>query len=298
MLSLEEDFCFQHFPIQSVLKKHQALRVEEVVVVGSISENGPRQSKALKNAFLPTPLASPVRNVSVPSTSGQSASQRRGRGSSRKNGSLPKPVQPAALIPFVNSLRRTSATQLRSQQSPSYQQIATLPRAVGTADIGARLNSSHDSSLVLVSRSGNSRAPSVCSSVVLDTKELPTKGDLTLKPPASAPPSILVKPDTSRNTTEKQVKTVRFQNYSPPPSKRHSSLPSPSLHNGKPEQGGVTEAAQPDANKSPEMSAVYRISSSPVHQRRMPHLKTSSLDLSSQAGHLTFPTKKHYNSIS
>ncbi|XP_032995897.1 E3 ubiquitin-protein ligase SH3RF2 [Lacerta agilis] len=263
---------------------------------GSISENGPRQSRPLKSAFMPASSASPVRNVSVPSTSGHTTPQRRGRGSSRKNGSLQKPLQPGTLIPFVNSLRRTPATQTRVQQSPTYQHISSLPRGIGTAETGARPNSSHDSSFILVPRSGNSRAPSVCSSVMLDTKELPTKNESALKPPASAPPSILVKPDTSRNTTEKQVKTVRFQNSSPPPSKRHSSLPLPTLSNGKPEQGGVTEAP-----KSPEISALYShhiIIASPVSQRRMPHPKTSSLDLSGQAGHLTFPTKKHYNSMS
>ncbi|XP_060096528.1 E3 ubiquitin-protein ligase SH3RF2 [Heteronotia binoei] len=266
---------------------------------GSISENGPRQSRPLKSAFMTTSLASPVRELSVPTASGHTASQRRGRGNNRKNGSLQKPVQPIALIPLIGSLRRTSATPLRPQQSPIYQHISSLPRGAGAADTGARLNSSHDSSLVLVPRSGNSRAPSVCSSV-LDTKELPTKGELTLKPPASAPPSILVKPDTSRNTTEKQVKTVRFQNYSPPPSKRHSSQFSPSLPNGKTEQGGTTEATQTEATKGPDPSALYshRISSSPVHQRRMLHPKISSLDLSNQASHLTFPTKKNYNSIS
>ncbi|XP_054833206.1 E3 ubiquitin-protein ligase SH3RF2 [Eublepharis macularius] len=266
---------------------------------GSISENGPRQSRPLKSAFMPTSLASPVRELSVPTASGQIASQRRGRGSSRKNGSLQKPMQPGTLIPFISSLRRTPATPLRPQQSPVYQHISTLPRGAGAADTGAKLNSSHDSSLVIVPRSGSSRAPSVCSSV-LDTKELPTKGELTLKPPASAPPSILVKPDTSRNTTEKQVKTVRFQNYSPPPSKRHSSQLSPSLPNGKSEQGGAIDTTQTEAAKGHDASALYshRISSSPVHQRRMLHPKTASLDLSSQGGHLTFPTKKSYNNIS
>ncbi|KAF7249342.1 E3 ubiquitin-protein ligase SH3RF2 [Varanus komodoensis] len=209
-------------------------------------------------------------------------------------GSLQKPLQPGTLIPFVSSLRRSPATQRRPQQSPVYQPISTLPRGVSTADTGAWLNASQDSSLVLVPRSGSSRAPSVCSSVVLDTKELLPKSELSLKPPVSAPPSILVKPDTSRNTMEKQVKTVRFQNYSPPPSKRQSSLSSPNLSNGRPEQGSIIEAVQPEANKSPEISVLYshRIVSSPVHQRRVAHPKTSSLDLTGQSGYLTFPTRR------
>ncbi|KAH0629741.1 hypothetical protein JD844_012057 [Phrynosoma platyrhinos] len=264
---------------------------------GSFSENGPRQSRPLKSAFMPTTLASPVRNLSEPNASGQTASQRRGRGSNRKNGSLQKHLQPGALIPFVSSLRRTPATQTRPQQSMLYQPISTLPRGAGATDTGVKPNSSYDSSLVFVPQSGSSRAPSVCSTIILDTKEWPAKSELTLKPPPSAPPSILVKPETSRNTTEKQVKTVRFQNYSPPPSKRHNSLSSLS---GKPEQGGATETMHSDINKVPEMSTLYsyRISSSPAHQRRKPHPRTSSLDLSGLAGHMTFPTKKNYNTIS
>ncbi|KAJ7316350.1 hypothetical protein JRQ81_002512 [Phrynocephalus forsythii] len=268
------------------------LSTSSVSSQGSLLENGPRQSRPLKSAFVPIPLASPVRNLSAPSASGQTASQRRGRGSHRKNGaSPPKPLQPGTLIPFVNSLRRTPATQARAQQSPIYQPISTLPRGGGATDMGARVNSSYESSLLLMPRSGSSRAPSVCSSVVLDAKEGPTKSELSLKPPASAPPSILVKPDTSRNTTEKQVKTVRFQNHSPPPSKRHGSLSSLISQS---EQGGVTEVLQP------EMSAFasHRLTSSPAPQKRMLHPKTSSLDLPGQVGHMTFPTKKNYSSIS
>ncbi|KAL7989201.1 hypothetical protein Chor_011867 [Crotalus horridus] len=219
---------------------------------------------------------------------------------SSEGGSLQKPLQPGALIPLTSSLQRHPPTPARSQQIPIYQSISSLPRGVGTADTGIKLSTSHNSSLVLLPRSGNSRAPSVCSSVILDTSEVP-KNEIAVKPPASAPPSILVKPDTLKNTTEKQVKTVRFQNYSPPPSKRDNSVSSVNLSNGKPEQGMITEAIQPESNiKSPEISALYshRIVSSSVHQKRMPQHKTSPLDLSSQAGHLTFPTKKNYNSTS
>ncbi|XP_015743253.1 putative E3 ubiquitin-protein ligase SH3RF2 isoform X1 [Python bivittatus] len=261
---------------------------------GSISENRPGQSRPLKS------LASPVRNLSLPSASGHAASLRRGRSSNKKNGSLQKPLQPGALIPFTNSLRRPPPTPVRSQQTPIYQSISTLPRGVGSADTGIKLSTSHNSSLVLLPRSGGSRAPSVCSSVILDTNEVP-KNELAVKPPVSAPPSILVKPDTFKNTTEKQVKTVRFQNYSPPPSKRHNSVSSPNLSNSKHEQRVITEATQPESNiKGPEILALYshRIIPSSVNQKRMPQHKTSPLDLSSQAGHPTFPTKKNYNSIS
>ncbi|KYO20218.1 putative E3 ubiquitin-protein ligase SH3RF2 isoform A [Alligator mississippiensis] len=265
---------------------------------GSISENGPRQSRPLKSALMPTPMTSPARNMAMPGTPGQS-SLRRGRGNTRKNGSLQRPVQPGTPVHIAGSLRRASVAAVRPQAFQLYPPQGTLTGAA-MAEAGARLNSSHDASPVLVARGTESQAPSACSSVILDAKDSPAKSEPP-KPPASAPPSILVKPETSRNNSEKQVKTVRFQNYSPPPSKRHSSQSSPSLPRGKMEQRAAAEAAQPEANlMGPDTTALYshRISSSPVHQRRTLHPKTSSLDLSIQAGQLTFPTKKNYSSFS
>ncbi|XP_009999549.1 PREDICTED: putative E3 ubiquitin-protein ligase SH3RF2 [Chaetura pelagica] len=125
---------------------------------GSISENGPRQSRALKPVLLPPPVPPPGR-----SGAGAQTALRRGRGSTRKNGSLQRPGQ-AGLPPH--------------------------------------------------------RGRSSCT-----TKDPPSRSEAAPKPPASAPPSILVKPDTSRSGAEKQVKTVRFQNHSPPPPKRHSLQP-------------------------------------------------------------------------
>ncbi|NXD12397.1 SH3R2 ligase, partial [Nothocercus nigrocapillus] len=185
---------------------------------GSISENGPRQSRALKPVLLPMPVPSPGRNTALLSTSGQT-SLRRGRGSVRKNGSLQRPGQPGTPVHAAGSLRRLPATTARPQQFQLYQQLS--PPGAGTTDAGTRPNFSYDASPALVVRGGESKTPSVCSSVILDAKDPPAKNETAPKPPASAPPSILVKPDTSRNSTEKQVKTVRFQNHSPPPPKRH-----------------------------------------------------------------------------
>lgn len=95
-----------------------------------------------------------------------------------------------------------------------------------------------------------------------------------------------------------QVKTVRFQNHSPPPPKRHSLQPSPSLPRGRTEPAAAVEALLPEANlPGPELALLYspRTSSSPLHQRRALHPKALSLDLS---GQLTFPVKKNYSSIS
>ncbi|NWR68001.1 SH3R2 ligase, partial [Bucorvus abyssinicus] len=186
---------------------------------GSISENSPRQSRPLKAALLPVPITLPGRST----VAGQ-AMLRRGRGSTRKNGSLQRPGQAGTPVPAAGSLRRPVAA-LRPQQFQLYQHVSpqphSIPPAAGTAEAGARPNFSHDASPALTVRGGESRTPSVCSSVILDAKDPPARSEVAPKPPASAPPSILVKPDTSRNSAEKQVKTVRFQNHSPPPPKRH-----------------------------------------------------------------------------
>ncbi|XP_009329734.1 PREDICTED: putative E3 ubiquitin-protein ligase SH3RF2 [Pygoscelis adeliae] len=186
---------------------------------GSISENSPRQSRPLKPALLPVPVTSAVRTTAA-AASGQ-ASLRRGRGSTRKNGSLQRPGQAGTPVQVAGSLRRPPTAAARPQQFQLYQNVSPQPHSIppgaGMAEGGTRPNSSHDASPALVVRGGESRTPSVCSSVILDAKDPPAKSEAAPKPPASAPPSILVKPDTSRNSTEKQVKTVRFQNHSPPP---------------------------------------------------------------------------------
>ncbi|NWU48661.1 SH3R2 ligase, partial [Dromas ardeola] len=188
---------------------------------GSISENGPRQSRPLKPALLPVPIPSPGRSAAA---SGQ-ASLRRGRGSTRKNGSLQRPGQAGTPVQVAGSLRRPPTAAGRPQQFQLYHHASPQPQSIppgaGMAEAATRSNFSHDASPSLVVRGGESRTPSVCSSVILDAKDPPAKSEAAPKPPASAPPSILVKPDTSRNNAEKQVKTVRFQNHSPPPPKRH-----------------------------------------------------------------------------
>ncbi|NWI74857.1 SH3R2 ligase, partial [Dryoscopus gambensis] len=175
---------------------------------GSMSENGPRQSRALRPVLLPVPVPAPLR---------------RGRGSARKNGSLQRPGQAGTPVQITGSLRRPSAAG-RPQHFQLYPHVSSpphiIPAGAGT-DEATRPNLSHEASAALLVREGESRTPSVCSSVILDAKEPPVKSEAAPKPPASAPPSILVKPETSRNSAEKQVKTVRFQNHSPPPPKRH-----------------------------------------------------------------------------
>ncbi|NXA03289.1 SH3R2 ligase, partial [Sapayoa aenigma] len=185
---------------------------------GSISENGPRQSRALKPVLLPVPIPSPGRSTVGP------APLRRGRGSTRKNGSLQRPGQAGTPVQITGSLRRPSMAAGRPQQFQLYPHISTPSHSIppgAVTDEALRPNFSHEASPALAARGGESRTPSVCSSVILDAKDPPVKSEAAPKPPASAPPSILVKPETSRNSAEKQVKTVRFQNHSPPPPKRH-----------------------------------------------------------------------------
>ncbi|XP_058671132.1 E3 ubiquitin-protein ligase SH3RF2 [Ammospiza caudacuta] len=246
---------------------------------GSVSEGGPRQSRALRPLLLPVPIPCPGRAP---------APLRRGRGSARRNGSLQRPGQAGTPVQITGSLRRPSAAG-RAQHFQLY------PHSVPGTDETARPNPSYEAAPALLLRGGESRSPSVCSSVILDAKEPSVKSEAAPKPPASAPPSILVKPETSRNSAEKQVKTVRFQNHSPPPPKRHSLQPSPRLARSRTEPG--PEALLPEPRLGPELLVLYspRLGSSPLHPRRALHPKALSLDLS---GQLTFPIKKSYSSIS
>ncbi|XP_053812405.1 E3 ubiquitin-protein ligase SH3RF2 [Vidua chalybeata] len=258
---------------------------------GSMSESGPRQSRALRPLLLPVPVPSPGRGALAP------APLRRGRGSTRRNGSLQRSGQAGTPVQITGSLRRPTAAG-RPQHFQLYPHVSSPPHSVppgAGVDETTRPNSSYEASPALLVRGGESRSPSVCSSVILDAKDPSVKSEAAPKPPASAPPSILVKPETSRNSAEKQVKTVRFQNHSPPPPKRHSLQPSPSLPRSRTEPGPEGLLAEP--RLGPELLVLYspRLGSSPLHPRRALHPKALSLDLS---GQLTFPIKKSYSSIS
>ncbi|XP_071614763.1 E3 ubiquitin-protein ligase SH3RF2 [Heliangelus exortis] len=263
---------------------------------GSISDSSPRQSRALKPVLLPVPIPAAGRG-----SAGAQTALRRGRGSTRRNGSLQRPGQAGTPVLVSGSLRRPPTG--RPQQLQLYHPASAHPpgilAAAAMAEPGGRPSFCHDASPGPVGRGGESRTPSVCSSMVLDTKDPPAKSEAAPKPPASAPPSILVKPETSRNGAEKQVKTVRFQNHSPPPPKRHSLQPSPSLARGRPDPVATAEAMLlPEASPpGPELALLYspRTTSSPLPQRRPLHPKAFSLDLS---GPLTFPVRKSYSSVS
>ncbi|XP_056358653.1 E3 ubiquitin-protein ligase SH3RF2 [Oenanthe melanoleuca] len=256
---------------------------------GSAAEPA-RQSQAL---LLPLPVPVPVPSAGRapnPAPNPAPAPLRRGRGSSRKNGSLQRPGPAGTLLQVTGSLRRPAGRPQPLQPLPP----GPAPPAAA-ADRPAGPSGSSEAAAALLLRAGGSRAPSVCSSLILEHNEPPGSSEAAPKPPASAPPSILVKPETSRNSAEKQVKTVRFQTHSPPPPKRHSLQPSPRLARSRTEPGPEALLAEPRLGPELLLLCSPRLGSSPLHPRRALHPKALSLDLS---GQLTFPIKKSYSSIS
>ncbi|XP_044081064.1 E3 ubiquitin-protein ligase SH3RF2 isoform X2 [Neovison vison] len=222
---------------------------------GSISEGDPRQNRPFKSVFVPTAIVSPVRSTASPGTVGQGSLRKSGRSSMRKNGSLQRPVQSGIPALVVGSLRRNPTMVVRPQQFQFYQPqgVPSSPSTV-VAEVGPKPTPTGEPALTCVSRGSDTRIRSAASSLIMEGKEIPIKSEPLPKPPASAPPSILVKPENPRNGTEKQVKTVRFQNYSPPPTKQYTSHPNA----GKPEQPTTPKGSQPEAAPSgPEMNILF-----------------------------------------
>ncbi|XP_036607813.1 E3 ubiquitin-protein ligase SH3RF2 [Trichosurus vulpecula] len=217
------------------------LSTSSVSSQGSISDNDPRQGHPFKSVFVPTAVVNPVRNPGGPGAFGQS-SLRKVRSSMRKNGSLQRPSLSGAPSAIVGSLRRTPTVSVRTHPFTSYQSksIAPPPPTATVIEVGTRPSPTSESAIIFGSRGTDSKNHSAASSIIVETKEAPVKSEPPIKPPASAPPSILVKPENSKAGTEKQVKTVRFQNYSPPPPKHHS------FHStsGKPDPVAISKGSQ------------------------------------------------------
>ncbi|XP_011365774.1 putative E3 ubiquitin-protein ligase SH3RF2 [Pteropus vampyrus] len=227
------------------------LSTSSVSSQGSISEGDPRQSRPFKSVFVPTAIVNPVRSTAGLGTLGQ-GSLRKGRSSMRKNGSLQRPVQSGIPTLVVGSLRRSPTMVVRPQQFQFHQPLGVPSTAM--AEMGPKPTPTGEPALTCVSRGSDTRIHSAASSIIMEGKEIPIKSEPLPKPPASAPPSILVKPENSRNGSEKQVKTVRFQNYSPPPSKHSTSHPT----SGKPEQPATPKGSQPEAAPlGPEMTILF-----------------------------------------
>ncbi|XP_021121769.1 putative E3 ubiquitin-protein ligase SH3RF2 isoform X4 [Heterocephalus glaber] len=227
---------------------------------GSVSEGDPRQSRPFKSVFVPTAIINPVKSTAGSGALGQ-GSLRKGRNSMRKSkwwqrdGSLQRPAQSGIPTLVMGSLRRSPTMTARPQQFQFYQpQGVSSSSSSAVVEMGPKPPSTGEPALTFVNRGSETRIHSAASSLLMESKEVPTKSEPPPKPPASAPPSILVKPENSRNGIEKQVKTVRFQNYSPPPTKHHTSHSS----SGKPEQSATLKGSQPEAaSLSPEMTILF-----------------------------------------
>ncbi|XP_077923473.1 E3 ubiquitin-protein ligase SH3RF2 isoform X6 [Halichoerus grypus] len=226
---------------------------------GSISEGDPRQNRPFKSIFVPTAIVDPVRSTASPGTLGRGSLRKSGRSSMRKSkwwqrdGSLQRPVQSGIPALVVGSLRRSPTMVVRPQQFQFYQPQG-VPSSASTvvAELGPKPTPTGEPALTCASRGSDTRIHSAASSLIMEGKEIPIKSEPLPKPPASAPPSILVKPENSRNGVEKQVKTVRFQNYSPPPAKQYTSHPT----SGKPEQPATPKGSQPEAAPT-EMNVLF-----------------------------------------
>ncbi|XP_006891259.1 PREDICTED: putative E3 ubiquitin-protein ligase SH3RF2 [Elephantulus edwardii] len=230
------------------------LSTSSVSSQGSISEGDPRQSRPFRSVFVPTAIVNPVRSTASPGIVGQ-GSLRKGRNSMRKNGSLQRPVQSGIPTLVVGSLRRSPTMVVRPQEFQFYQPHGTpsSPSSM-VVEMGPKPAPTGEPALMYMSRGNDIRTHSAASSLIMEGKDIPIKSEPPLRPPASAPPSILVKPENSKNGTEKQVKTVRFQNYSPPPTKHYTSHPT----YGKPEQPATPKGSQPEtALLGPEMTILF-----------------------------------------
>ncbi|EPQ20091.1 Putative E3 ubiquitin-protein ligase SH3RF2 [Myotis brandtii] len=169
------------------------------------------------------------------------------------------------------------------------QAVPSSPLMV-VAEMGPKPTPTGEPALTCISRGSESRIHSTASSIIMEGKEIPIKSEPPLKPPASAPPSILVKPENSRNSSEKQVKTVRFQNYSPPPTKHSTS--------GKPEHPTTPKGSQPEATPlGPEMTILFAHRSG-CHsgqqtdpRRKSAFSKTAAPVSSASATQTMFPSK-------
>nr|KAF6482015.1 SH3 domain containing ring finger 2 [Molossus molossus] len=169
----------------------------------------------------------------------------------QRDGSLQRPVQSGIPTLVVGSLRRSPTMVVRPQQFQFHQpQVAPNSPLTVVAEMGPKPTPTGEPALTCLSRGSDTRIHSAASSIIMEGKEIPIKSEPPPKPPASAPPSILVKPENSRNGSEKQVKTVRFQNYSPPPTKHTTS--------GKPEQPATPKGSHPEAAPlGPEMTTLF-----------------------------------------
>ncbi|KAM3925825.1 E3 ubiquitin-protein ligase SH3RF2 [Leptodactylus fuscus] len=252
---------------------------------GSVSETG--MTRPVRSFFVPTAVVEPVRknssgSVFVPTL-------RRRNDSFKKSIPPQKNIQSNATAQAVTIYSRPPSGIVQPQQvliNSTHSNVGASP------DIRPRPSSLCEI-LPLYGRPVDYRRYSAASSIGFEPKEYPIKMDSPSKPPMSAPPSILVKPDTTKSSTDKQVKTVRFMNHSPPTLKRQSALfddkleplsnQPTKLENSSTADAAVTAPLRPNPN-----------SAQPAEGRKMQKLRNTSNDLTPQST-LSFPNKKPLN---
>ncbi|XP_053320942.1 E3 ubiquitin-protein ligase SH3RF2 [Spea bombifrons] len=243
---------------------------------GSVSENG--NSKPARTFFVPSTSTDPFKNITATSSAMISVPLRRGNNSIMKSSPSQKTVQNNSVAVAKTNSTRSPTTTIQPHQIPN--NIAQ-PGVFGNAEPWSRQYIHYDTSLV--GRGVDYRRYSTTSSVFLEP---------AAKPSTSAPSSILVKPDTPKASSEKQVKTVRFLNFSPPPLKRQSAVFQP---DGKSDHV-VPVSPQKDASPTIE-TVVYspaRAGSSLVPEaRKVSKIRSMSNDLTPSAQPaLSSPSKR------
>ncbi|KAM8972783.1 E3 ubiquitin-protein ligase SH3RF2 isoform 2-T2 [Pelodytes ibericus] len=197
---------------------------------GSVSDNV--LNKSVRSFYVPSAVADPQKKIPTTSSAMVPVSLRR-RNSSIKKSSPPQKTIQSNPLPVSTTPNNRSPSAIVQPQQVFYNGLYS---GLGpSAEAWSRQNP-HCEISSFVGRVVDHRRHSNASSVFLETKD-----DSTSKPPTSAPPSILVKPDTPKNGSEKQVKTVRFMNFSPPALKRQSAQ---FLQDGKNEQGATINPKQ------------------------------------------------------
>ncbi|KAM4676763.1 E3 ubiquitin-protein ligase SH3RF2 isoform 2-T2 [Discoglossus pictus] len=257
---------------------------------GSLSENGP--VRPMRSVFVPTAVVEPVKKNTSSSAAMVPLSHRRGSSSIKKSLSLQKNVQNSPFAVAVTSITRSPSAINQPQQYviSSLSSVGTSPEA------WSRLSAPYET-FTLVGRGVDSRRHSAASSAALEARELLSKSEQLMKPPPSAPPSILVKPDTPKSASEK-VKTVRFMNFSPPPLKRQSAqFPLDARITEQPS----TESSKHEVVPTPENTVFVpqrsgSSSAQPTEGRRVQKIKSVSSDLPvSPPSTLSFPNKRALN---
>lgn len=250
---------------------------------GSVSET--RISRPVRSFFVPTAVVEPVKK-NPPCSTTLVPTLRRRNDSFKKSMPPQKNVQNNTTAQAVTTFIRPPSGIVQPQQlfiNAVYSNVGA------SADIRSRPSSMCDV-LPFSGRPVDYRRYSAASCMAFEPKEFPIKIDSPSKPPTSAPSSILVKPDTPKSSSDKQVKTVRFMNFSPPTLKRQGAhfddkLEQLSNQPTKQESSSTVDALltvplRPNPN-----------SAHPAEGRKIQKLKNTCNDVNPQST-LSFPNKK------